>query len=601
MLVQLLKTTREIISLLAVCAPRVTLAIGPIHPPRDLSRAMVLSKSLDERMALLKVQQVAWIAQSRSADPRLVQLRDMIRSFLLEHGLAWEQIVHPTKTGVHPRNRSGILVDPVEVLRKLKAFLKHGFSMKECERAVAVASSKPSLESTNIELVNQSAGQLAPVEPGALIQYSLTCSHTNQALRMVLSGVDCDDPDLCQPGSTRISRTKLEENDAQLKEALTQGMQWFVLHQRVDDECEEIIDILMEADNIPLGVAKQDSQVMTMFKIHGMAKGRRDSLAADPVAGWNDIKRTLQNTSGSDQEGLPELIKFVKEVSGGLETPWVLQDLNRFLRTLTINHSWPPSVLVKLADSTLDVWLRIALLKATSASPRQVGNEARWLSPSDINTLQQKNRQFADSAAVAMKAGKIVPDKLTMHAQAELAKGNSIDVNDLLKCFDHFQIRLASHIVMRPIGVGTVSPYKSLHEIGALFRDDCESCFPDSCYSQDLVAWPPLWVHATPGTAAASPARPRSAAIPDISEDTGKISHESLLERLAEKGCAVGSSCVNKKDATLWRVTEILSDTVTLASSKNETQQLKIPTREIFDKCTFPLNVAKDYSAYTLT
>jgi len=210
-----------------------------------------------KRMDAIDDKILALIARSKTKDPRLVGLRDEAFTLLDKMKLSYHARYNSMQMGVHPSNRGKAMVEAQNLPKKLKGFKKSGFSNPECARACAVERSpKPigdDYESQNARLARESDGQLAPVETGSLRGYSMTCGHTNQALRAVVAEIPCDDPEISVNGY--LNKAKFA-NDAVMIENLEAGMTWRMIKWEVEDKWPELIELIIEADNVPFSSAK---------------------------------------------------------------------------------------------------------------------------------------------------------------------------------------------------------------------------------------------------------------------------------------------------------------------------------------------------------
>jgi hypothetical protein len=139
----------------------------------------------------------ALVEKTKKDGCSMVTVRDRIFHVLLHYGLGTIVWVSCLVTGFHPWNRSVTGIAPYKVRQRVKKFGEHGFSFAECLRACSVKKNSTIAghghEKTNIDIVHQSNGQLADVMPGSLEQFSLTCNHSNQAVRAINAEIELDD------------------------------------------------------------------------------------------------------------------------------------------------------------------------------------------------------------------------------------------------------------------------------------------------------------------------------------------------------------------------------------------------------------------------
>ena len=142
--------------------------------------------SAKERMQTAKRDLDALKAKCNEPSAQIVVIRDELYSTLMLNALARKRRIPPMAMGFHPRNRGHVGIVAGDTRTKLVRFVG-GFSPAECDRAVAVQRSPgdrgDAFEAKNIQMSKDSNGVLAPVSPGSLEAFSLTCTHTYGALR----------------------------------------------------------------------------------------------------------------------------------------------------------------------------------------------------------------------------------------------------------------------------------------------------------------------------------------------------------------------------------------------------------------------------------
>ena len=141
-----------------------------------------------------------------------------------------------------------------------------------------------------------SDGQLPSVSAGMIEVFSLTCSHTNAALRVGGNDLPSDDPTLSVNG--RVSQPNIAEVDASLADAIENGIDRMVLDSSIEEEHPEILDLITEADNVPMAIASADSPSTMMLKLRNIAS----KMSGDDP--WTDAaaiaKRSFQNVRDVD-------------------------------------------------------------------------------------------------------------------------------------------------------------------------------------------------------------------------------------------------------------------------------------------------------------
>ena len=86
--------------------------------------------------------------------------------------------------------------------------------------------------------------------------FSITCGHTKEALKCAEWGVASDDPSISRDG--KVSRALITERDPQLGEAISRGLTWRVIKWEAKARWSRLVDLIVEADNLPFATAKMD-------------------------------------------------------------------------------------------------------------------------------------------------------------------------------------------------------------------------------------------------------------------------------------------------------------------------------------------------------
>ncbi len=332
----------------------------------------------------------------------IVGLRDQAFAKLQIFGLAQKTKITIESTGYHPWNRSTSGVDCSDASTKLVKFHKGGLSFCELARSCTIQRIPGQVgdfyEARNMELAEASMGKLAPVQGGSLQRFSLTCCHSIQALRGGQAEVTSDDPDMSRDG--KISKALLIDKDPEgFGVAFTEGFDSLEIHYEVEVHFPDIIRLIIEADNIPNSISKQDHSITLLMKVHQAAKDvlpklRNGSLTED--AYWLLVTSMVTRSELSREAEIPSYVMFVKEWSGGMDDPFVLKELDSFVKTVSVIREIPAQVLAKLA--TLDlcpaigVHWRMACMKCmiSSSDNWSSGNRSTFFTQNDVQSMQSK-------------------------------------------------------------------------------------------------------------------------------------------------------------------------------------------------------------------
>jgi hypothetical protein len=250
----------------------------------------------------------------------------------MHYGLAQIMWVACQVTGFHPWNRSLSGIAPSKVAQRVRKFGEHGFSFAECLRACSVKKntnvSGTQHEKTNIDIIKQSNGQLADVVPGSLQQFSLTCNHSNQAVRAIDAEVELDDP-IFAPGG-RVSKGLFKSRDPHgIAVALDKGIPWLQIDGIVETQNPIIIRIILESDNIPNEIADRDAIPALLLKCHNalmtVDATNPDSVVAAAVS-------MVQRSESDDRKGdIHVYVEFAFDWGGG-NVPFVLHEIDLYSR-----------------------------------------------------------------------------------------------------------------------------------------------------------------------------------------------------------------------------------------------------------------------------
>ena len=117
-----------------------------------------------------------------------------------------EARIHPNKTLVHPRNRSGTMLDVSAVSEQAADISDVSFSWHEVQQACAVrmppygSPARLTIELKNEELVAASMGQLAPVIRDDATVAVTGCNHNTAGLKAMNAKANCSIPRLSEHG-----------------------------------------------------------------------------------------------------------------------------------------------------------------------------------------------------------------------------------------------------------------------------------------------------------------------------------------------------------------------------------------------------------------
>ena len=207
-------------------------------------------------MALSKVVQDEITECLNQADQagQLVQATAKLMAVLERHQLSRLVRLKPDEVGVHPQNRDGFGVCPRDVHSLLSSIASVGFDHTQANPICTEIGHGQDILQFNEGLVASSAGLLPPVNPTKLRFASLSCSHTNAALRCALHEVVSEEELISLNG--RVSMSKIQSIDKALFDACNAGLEWTAIHRDVMDFSSQIAQLIQSACNVSSHIAK---------------------------------------------------------------------------------------------------------------------------------------------------------------------------------------------------------------------------------------------------------------------------------------------------------------------------------------------------------
>ena len=532
---------------------------------------MMQALSVQARLKLAAPRLDAINELANKPDAQIVGLRDDFYQILEDYELSWKQHFKSNQVGTHPWNRYTTGVDTSEILTKIKNTVKSGFSMVECSRATSTERQPgpvgDAYEQFNADLATSSDGQLMPVQPNSLKLFSLTVGHTNQAIRAADHGVPSDDMDISRNG--RVSKALLSEKDHRWKKALEEGLEWRVIRWEVEAAYPDLITMVIEADKVPNAIAKVDSPWHLLWKCHTTAyKLANGSNDAD--VDWDKVHAIVARSEFVRQDEIKDIIAFVRKWSGdGIKDPWIMSEIDAYIKTLKVTKYAPGVILGKLADMDLGPSIggcfRAACLKAMASI-----SDPKHVSPNG-------DSKFIGLADCLGFAGRLKPlviqaDDIMQRTRKIADADNVLDKISKTKLVGICDVRLVGHVLQRSTGFGV---FKSMVDIAATFWSD----YSKLVGGKTVAECPPAWrskiehVESKHGT---------SSGVANVSRE-GAGSLQSLLQILKSRDCENGSKMLSRDENEEFTVKDITIDFITLAHS-NKGIDVAVSINEVFDK-----------------
>ena len=252
---------------------------------------------------------------------------------LKEHNLMYRSRVHCCHVHVHPANRDGVGVHPSEIHTLLSDIGAAGWDWKEC-RAVAVeVHGNVSVLNFNQNLWQSARGLLSPIEEGTVKFASLSCTHTNQVLRLFHYGMEHSDEKYTSHG--KLSKEKLRLLDSEYHDAVEHGLWWDVISAEVLGKFPSLPTMLQACYNTGAQLQRKETELQLARRI--LALWQQKSPSGKPVE-YDEIKAMCMRTKPACADSLPRMYQFILKFGGGSTATWLME-------TEEICRSFPPRTL----------------------------------------------------------------------------------------------------------------------------------------------------------------------------------------------------------------------------------------------------------------
>ena len=511
-------------------------------------------QSIADRMTSANSELLAIKARYESKDPQIMAIRDDAFNVLEKYGLVTPIRKTISRGGFHPRNRGKRGLTPSEVPKKVDKFMTSGFSasvLKPITIQRIPGQIGDGYEASNIELCNApwSKGMLAPVVGGALDCYTLTCNHSWQALRLA--------------ALSTCEKLKLKS----MTYAIEHGLDVRELPYQLEVEHGWLIELIIEADNVPQGIVVHDGIIDMCFKISNLAC---DLKLSDGSPNWDAVDMRARRSETNRPDDIPALINFIRSSCMGPGT--LLVNVDRYSKRLQIVQDVPAAVLGKfssiyLGASGCPLW-REAVIKACMRAPtRHIVN--------GINTY------FTQNDVLSMGKNPVL--KLVISAEVILEQARAItsdacgDADDKADLFDILGVRLAAHIAKRPI----LGEFKSMFVIaGAWYRD-----LTLVNKGPLKTALPSGWTTPQNDSVDKNSGKKVESSVTGISMLPGVATAEQIIAHLAANNIETGSSVIEVDSQCHFKVTSIDATLIKLTSITDGTESSSPPTEFLTMYC----------------
>ena len=311
------------------------------------------------------------------------------------------------------------------------------------------------------------------------------------------------------------------------EKASRQGIPWFQIDPIVEAKAPALIRAIIESDNTPNAIASKDAAGTLFQKCHLVLKEVFTDDAPDVVAMSKDAKKALaiarvQRSELTRKEEVPAYMNFVMDWSGGLEKPFILEEIDFHSKGVANLRDVNAKFVARLNQLDLGP-ANGGLLRAAAIKMAQDGSEKAVDVASVASLGDKKNKPHALKAESNMQmARKVLEDA---------AKIPSVNMHNAKKARDLMDKRLFKHL-------RGAKDFKDMQAI-------CSEFLKAVAEAGGVVDAPSAW-----GQPASSNAPNASTAKRSIAElsATGP-SLDSVLASLKQINCEVGaqiSSCQDK-------------------------------------------------------
>ena len=241
-----------------------------------------------------------------------------------------------------------------------------------------------------------------------------------------------------------------------------------------------MIDILIEADNVPQTCARPDSTLEKLFKVHSHAKSIADD---EGNVDWEKAEVMACRSTLEHQHEITDIVKWVKSSAGGLEDPITLKEADSYSKTLSKVRDIPSCILGRFDGLDLGVtgsplW-RAACLKIQLSSERATDhNVSKYFNPIGISNMGKTLRP-------AVLAANDVMEKARAILKTVAITEGKVPASKLAEVSGRLDVRLVAHVMKRPV----LGSFSTLSEIGCTWYAEMNELLKNSDLSMPSSPW----------------------------------------------------------------------------------------------------------------
>ena len=197
----------------------------------------------------------------------------------------------------------------------------------------------------------------------------------------------------------KLSLARLQEHQPQYAEACRGGIEWEVFRWPLVKAFPWVPDLIQEAGNAGQAIAHCENRLELMLKIAKIANRKQKDTSSGGSVDWTSVVREATRAGGDFKGEVQGFVDFVKQLSGGLNDPWVLHELRDFCRQLPSHaiikgHMAKSVANAKIGGEGGAPLFRLACMKAMASASHKFrkGDEQCLMKPSDISSLENDKR-----------------------------------------------------------------------------------------------------------------------------------------------------------------------------------------------------------------
>ena len=519
--------------------------------------ALAASEGLSEQGGDKEVLEI--IRRVENEEMGIVQASARLEEELRKRDLVYEATISPRQVGFDPVNRDGEGGNAQEVLLLATDIACVGWSWQETRHAmcVEILPGDLAVEKFNRQLCDGVG--LAPVEPHSIRFGSLSCGHTNMALRAIEASMPSECSFLSEGG--RFSLRKLELRDQEFANAVRQGLRWLVLRSEVRVRFPDVLRIFQAAKNVTGHVARQANEMQGLVQLHSMSAAMQ---AQGCIIDWPRIRRAVLRARPPFGDSVDSMIAFIATRSGGTDGAFLkyLAACYRQYVNPSVRKCLPPAMYSALADFPLH-YVALAIWQAAYTCPLDSVRQGvcGWITTQEVVGLA---RAFKGEKKQMLE----LSEQVLSQARTELPKtgfkDDIVSSNLLVGLFTKLDANMARYVLSKQNSSKRV--FETAPAIGLNFAREYLALFP----SADISVYRGLWDEASTAEGASTAEevvkQGEGASGPSIElykvGVAGKT--ESVRAKLRNKGFDIGTVVVEtaKLEAlgpstTCWRVDAI--------------------------------------------